>query len=120
MTASNTSPGYGDGAHSTKPSILREQFASIDNGTHTINGVDDVTKLIEQLTLTVPNREDLQAIIQDVAEDDTEINFIQFSTHCRDQSGHAARRGRRQHTDFGGCGWQSRCIHSCAGRSPRG
>merc|ERR1711959_857123 len=78
MTASNTSPGYGDGAHSTKPSILREQFASIDNGTHTINGVDDVTKLIEELTLTVPNREDLQAIIQDVAEDDTEINFVQF------------------------------------------
>ena len=38
-----------------------DAFASIDSGSHTINGVDDVTRLLEKLELTIPTREDLSA-----------------------------------------------------------
>lgn len=59
------SPGggtYGDAnAGDGRPTLLRDAFASIDSGTHTINGVDDVTRLLEQLELTIPTREDLSA-----------------------------------------------------------
>jgi len=69
--------GYGDG-YSQKPALLRDAFSSIDNGSHTINDVDDVTKLLEQLELTIPTREDLQAVIESVVEDPSEINFVEF------------------------------------------
>jgi hypothetical protein len=68
---------YGDG-YATKPSLLRDAFSSIDNGSHTIQGVDDVTKLLENLELTVPTREDLTAVIESVAEEPSEINFVEF------------------------------------------
>ncbi len=59
------SPGgtYGDataGGHGGA-TLLRDAFASIDSGSHTINGVDDVTRLLEKLELTIPTREDLSA-----------------------------------------------------------
>ena len=50
----------GANAHTSEP-LLREAFASIDSGSHTINGVDDVTRLLEKLQLTIPTREDLSA-----------------------------------------------------------
>jgi len=57
------SPGgeYGDGSAAAKTSLLRDAFASIDSGSHTIHGVDDVTKLLDELQLTIPTREDLQS-----------------------------------------------------------
>jgi len=61
-TADSPSGTYGDGsANAGGPALLREAFSSIDSGTHTINSVDDVTRLLEQLELTIPTREDLSA-----------------------------------------------------------
>merc|ERR1711998_86243 len=80
MTGASGAPEdgtFGDG-HSFKPSLLRDAFASIDNGTHTITGVDDVTKLLELLDLTIPTREDLQAVIDEAAEEVDALNFVEF------------------------------------------
>jgi len=77
MTMTQTQVSYGDG-HSQKDSVLKAAFASVDNGAHTIHGVDDVTKLLEVLGLTVPKREDLQAVIDDVAEEAPDMNFAEF------------------------------------------
>jgi len=68
---------YGDSTP-FKPSALREAFASIDNGSHTINGPDDVTKLLEALGLTLPQRDDLQSVIAEVTDEPSEINFVEF------------------------------------------
>lgn len=81
MTNEASSPGgtYGDGSkNSSRESVLRDAFTSIDSDTHTIQGADDVTKLLGKLGLTVPTREDLEAIINDVAVEPKEINFVEF------------------------------------------
>jgi len=61
-----------------RPRQLREAFASVDNGEHSINGFEDTSKLIDQLKLTQPTRVDLESIIAEVCADPSQLNFAEF------------------------------------------